>query len=193
MDFKKYIELHPEEAEKARKEMAQSALDEFKESDEFTKIVKANDEKDKKIEELSAAKPEDKGGAEPNAEMVEIIAQNKVLADENKKTDKKLLKIQLASNNNLALSIIDGVLAGTELPKKVKEKIASKYKPNIDKYVDDDGNLKKDEYIAAVQVEVDDFSDVSKEMIQTVGNIDEKTNSLGDDGLYPDEFKDDEF
>lgn len=194
MDFKKYGELHPEEAEKAKKDMAQSALDEFKKSDDYTKIVKDNDDKGKQIEELSAAATkEGDGKTEPNAEMVEIIAQNKVLADENKKTTKQLLKIQLASNMNLASNIVDGILAGTELPDKVKQKIVSQYSPNMDKYLDDDGDLKKDEYIAAAQKEVDDWSDVSKEMIQTVGNIDPKTNSLGEDGLFPDEFADDKF
>lgn len=193
MDFKKYGELHPKEAEKAKKEMTQSTLDEFKKSDEYTEIVKGNDEKDKKIAELSATKKEGDGKTEPNAEMVEIIAQNKVLNEENKKTTKQLLKIQLASNVNLASSIIGGVLAGTELPEKVKQKIISQYSPKIDKYLDDDGDLKQDEYIAAVQTEVDDWADVSKEIVQTVGITDPKNNSLGEDGLFPDEFKDDKF
>lgn len=88
---------------------------------------------------------------------------------ENKDLDKRLAKIQVSANEKNADKILIESLSKKDFSEPIKNKILTSHKPNINKYLGEDGSLVAADYQAEVDKEISSWEEIGKEVEQSVG------------------------
>lgn len=139
MTFEDFKAENPEEAKKATKDISEKAVEASKVTIQEKVLV---------MENLNKENGELKGSLKTANETI-------------KENDKKLTKIQLATNEKRADSILDVAIVKADLPKAIEDKIKASYKPSMKDHVDKNGCLEEDKYTKTVQLEVDSWKNIT--------------------------------